>query len=321
VGSDWTRRSLGLLSLAALAASGCSHKRTSVYQGYVEGQFVYVASPQSGRLDYLAVTRGETVRAGHPLFVFDQEPELSAEHEAEKELYSSESRLADLRVGRRPQETAVTRAQLVQAQAAQKQAAAILASDEAQFEAGGVAQLELINARGAAETSAAKVSELEADLAVDALPAREQQIRAQVNQVAADRAALTDAAWRLEQKQIASPRQGLVFDTLYREGEWVTAGSPVVQLLPPENMEVRFFVPETLVGRLRPGEQISMQCDGCAANVAAPITYISPKSEYTPPVIYSNENRAKLVFMVIAKPPVDKATMLHPGQPVEVTLK
>lgn len=319
--TDRARRGLEVVTLAALVASGCSHQRTNTYQGYVEGRFVYVASPESGRLDHLAVERGETIAAGHPLFAFDREPELSAEREAEQVLRSSESRLADLQVGKRPQEIEVTRAQLMQAQAEKKQADAILASNEAQFHAGGIPQTELIDAQAAAETSAAKVRELEAELAVDALPAREQQIRAQVNQVAANRAALADTAWRLEQKEIASPRQGLVFDTLYRVGEWVTAGSPVVQLLPPENMEVRFFASETVVGRLRTGEQISVQCDGCAANVPAKITYISPQSEYTPPVIYSNENRAKLVFMVIAKPPVEKAPMLHPGQPVEVTLE
>lgn len=319
--TDWTRRGLEVLTLAALGASGCSHPRTNVFQGYVEGRFVYVASPESGRLDRLAVARGETIAAGHPLFAFDPEPELSEEREAEKVLHSAESRLADLRLGKRPQEIAVTRAQLAQAQAEEKQADAILASDEAQFHAGGIPRTDLIDAQGAAETSAAKVRELEAQLDVDALPAREQQIRAQVNQVAANRAALADAAWRLQQKQIASPRQGLVFDTLYRQGEWVTAGSPVVQLLPPEDMEVRFFVPETFVGRLRPGERISAQCDGCPAIIPAAITYISPQSEYTPPVIYSNQNRAKLVFMVIAKPPAEKAMMLHPGQPVEVTLE
>jgi len=311
----------GVLSLGALLAAGCSHPRANLYQGYVEGRFVYVASPESGRLEELAVARGETIAAGHPLFAFDREPELSEAREAQQVLRSAESKLADLRAGKRPQEIAVTRAQWMQAQSAKKQADAILAIDAAQFRAGGIAQTELVNAQAAAQTSAARVRELEAELEVDALPARGQQIRAQANQVAADRASLADAAWRLEQKEIASPRQGLVFDTLYREGEWVTAGSPVVQLLPPANMEVRFFVPETTVGRLRAGEPVSVQCDGCAAKVPAQITYISPQCEYTPPVIYSNANRAKLVFMVIAKPPAAKAAMLHPGQPVEVTLE
>jgi HlyD family secretion protein len=236
-------------------------------------------------------------------------------------LRSSESRLSDLETGKRPAEVDVTRAQLAQGIADKKQADQILASDETQFKAGGIAQTELINAQAAVETSAAKVRELEADLAVDALPAREDQIKAQTNQVAADRASLADAEWHLKQKQIASPRGGLVFDTLYRQGEWVAAGNPVVQLLPPENLEIRFFVPETVVGELRVGGNVRVACDGCANAVAATISFVSPQSEYTPPVIYSNENRSKLVYMVIANPPAQTATTLHPGQPVEVTVQ
>ena len=138
-----------------------------------------------------------------------------------------------------------TRAQLMQALAGKKEADQILASDEAQYLAGGIPQTDLINAQAAAESNTAKVRELEASLAVDALPAREQQIKAQLSQVAADRASLADATWKLQQKEIASPRRGLVFDTLYRVGEWVAAGNPVVELLPPENLEIRFFVPES----------------------------------------------------------------------------
>ena len=194
----------------------------------------------------------------------------------------------------------------MQALAEKKQADQILASDQAQYRAGGIPQTDLINAQAAAESSTAKVRELEASLAVDALPAREQQIKAQLSQVAADRASLADATWKLQQKEIASPRRGLVFDTLYREGEWVAAGNPVVELLPPENLEIRFFVPESVVGKLRVGQSIRVNCDGCSADIGATITFISPQNEYTPPVIYSNENRSKLVFMVIAKPSVQK---------------
>jgi HlyD family secretion protein len=312
---------LGSALIAALAATGCSHPPANMYQGYIEGKFVYVASPQSGRLDRLAVARGETVAVKQPLFAFDREPEASVVRNAQRLLESSQSRLADLETGKRPPEIDVTRAQLMQALAQKKQADQLLASDKKQYAAGGIAQTDLITAQEAADASAARVRELQADLAVDALPAREQQIKAQQNQVAADRASLSEAQWRLGQKDIASPRQGLVFDTLYREGEWVQAGNPVVQLLPPENMEVRFFVPETVVGKLKVGQSVAVECDGCASTVTAAITFISPQCEYTPPVIYSNENRAKLVFMVIAKPPEQKAMLLHPGQPVEVTVE
>jgi len=112
-----------------------------------------------------------------------------------------------------------------------------------------------------------------------------------------------------------------VVDTLYREGEWVAPGSPVIRLLPPKNVKVRFFVPERIVGGLEPGRKVLLHCDGCAADVAAEVNYIADEPEYTPPVIYSNETRAKLVFMVEARPSIENAGRLRPGQPVAVTLK
>jgi HlyD family secretion protein len=112
-----------------------------------------------------------------------------------------------------------------------------------------------------------------------------------------------------------------VYDTLYRAGEWVPAGSPIVQMLPPQNIKVRFFVPETLIGGLALGRDVTIHCDGCAADMAAKVTYVSNNAEYTPPVIYSNESRAKLVFMIEAHPSVADAAKLHPGQPVTVALK
>lgn len=318
-----TRNSLTILGLASatLAVCACAHRQTNTWQGYVEGRFVYVASPQNGRLEQLSVTRGQTIASGHPLFALDREPEASELRQAQQLLQTAQSRLADLQTGKRPAEVDVTRAQLAQARTQQKQANEILASYQAQYRAGGIPQTDLINAQGAADSSAARVRELEATLAVDALPAREQQIKAQQNQVAADRASLADAEWRMQQKEISAPRQGLVFDTLYRTGEWVSAGNPVVEMLPPENIELRFFVPEPVMGGLKVGQNISVHCDGCSSDIPAAITYISPQCEYTPPVLYSNQNRSKLVFMVIAKPPLDKAPMLHPGQPIEVTLQ
>jgi HlyD family secretion protein len=112
----------------------------------------------------------------------------------------------------------------------------------------------------------------------------------------------------------------LIFDTLYREGEWVTGGRPIIQLLPPENIEIRFFAPESVVGKLQVGQNISIHVDGRGDTVPASITFVSKEVEYTPPVIYSDENRAKLVFMIIARPAADQAATLHPGQPIKVTM-
>ncbi len=318
-------RPLALLSTAAVATAlflaGCSHPPANTYQGYVEGKFVYVASAQAGRLDRLSVTRGETISVSHPLFALDQEPEASAEAQAQQLLRVDEARLADLRTGKRPPEKDVIAAQLSQAKVEYQKAVDLLKSYESQYAAGGVPMTDLISARAAVEADAAVVHQYQSDLEVAALPGRDEQLKAQANQLAADRAALAQTKWKLQQKEIASPRSGLVFDTLYRQGEWVAAGNPIVQILPPENIEVRFFVPESIVGKLKVGQKITVHCDGCAADVPAVITFISNQVEYTPPLIYSNENRAKLAFMVIAKPPPDKATALHPGQPLEVTLQ
>ena len=125
----------------------------------------------------------------------------------------------------------------------------------------------------------------------------------------------------LTQKSLRAPQDGYVTDTLYVQGEWVPAGSPVVTLLPPANTKVRFFVPERILGSIRLGQQVSVLCDGCGEPVPAPVTYVAPQAEYTPPVIYSRENRAKLVFMVEARPAPAHAAKLHPGQPVEVRLQ
>lgn len=312
---------LGLVAGLAMICPGCSRKPSNTYQGYVEGKFVYVASPQGGRLTRLSVSRGETVEVMHPLFSLDHEPEAAAARQAEQLLRVSQAHLGDLQTGKRAPEIDVTRAQLLEALAEKKKSVDILKSYESQYAAGGVSLTDLISARAAVEASTARVREIESELVVAALPARDQQLKAQAEQVAADRAALEQATWKLQQKEIASPRDGLVFDTLYREGEWVAAGNPVVQVLPPENLEVRFFVPESVVGKLRLGQGVSAHCDGCSSEVSATITFISTQCEYTPPVIYSNENRSKLVFMVIAKPPAEKAASLHPGQPLEVTLQ
>ena len=112
---------------------------------------------------------------------------------------------------------------------------------------------------------------------------------------------------------------GLVFDTMYRTGEWVPAGSPVVRMLPAENVKVRFFVPEAVLGSLTPGARVEIRCDGCPAALPAVVSYVSVQAEYTPTNIYSNDTRAKLVFMVEARPQPGDAARLHPGQPVQVT--
>ena len=133
-----------------------------------------------------------------------------------------------------------------------------------------------------------------------------------------DNQRVAQAEWNFTQKAQAAPQAGLVFDTLYREGEWVDAGHPVVVLLPPEDIEVRAFVPETKIGKVHPGDQVQVFVDGISEPFKGTLRYIFPQAEYTPPVIYSEESRSKLVFMVEIDFDPETAAKLHPGQPVDV---
>jgi HlyD family secretion protein len=305
--------------LALLA--GCSKPPADTFQGYVEGEFAYLASSQPGQLVELAVQRGQTVAANALLFTLESTNEADAVRQAQQQLQAAESQRADLLTGKRPVEVAVSQAQLAQARSEAQRTATQLQRDDEQYRAGGIARSQLDDSRAAAVNAQARVRELEAQVRVARLPGREQQIRAQAAQVEAARAALAQARWKLDQKQVRALQAGLVYDTLYRAGEWVPAGSPVVRMLPPGNVKVRFFVPEAVVGGLAPGRAVAIRCDGCAAEIGATLRFVSSLAEYTPPNIYSNEARSKFVFMVEAYPQPADAVKLHPGQPVEVVLR
>ncbi|MDR6475552.1 HlyD family secretion protein [Burkholderia sp. OAS925] len=308
------------LFLGVLLA-GCTQRDENAYQGYAEGEYVYLGSSQAGTLTQLQVARGQTVKAGASLFALDSVDETAALRQAQQQLAAARSQLADIQTGKRVPEVNVNRAQLAEAAANARKAALQLTRDEAQYSAGGIAKAQLDDSRANAEATSAQVRQLTNQVEVARLPGRSQQIAAQQAQVAAAEAVVAQAQWKLDQKRASAPADGLVYDTLYRLGEWVPAGSPVVQLLPPQNIKVRFFVPETRVGALAPGREVSIHYDGCAVDLTAKITYVANKAEYTPPVIYSNESRAKLVFMIEAHTSVADATKLHPGQPVTVALK
>jgi HlyD family secretion protein len=310
---------VALLACMTVFATGCTHGSRNTYQGYVEGEFVYMASSQSGQLVGLSVQRGETVASGALLFTLESQNESDAVRQAARQLEAAQAQLSDLLTGKRPPEVAVNEAQLAQARSDADRLSLQRQRDQAQYEAGGIAKGQLDDSREQALSAEGHVRELEAQLEVAHLPGRREQIRAQEALVEADRAALAQAQWKLDQKQVRALRGGLVFDTMYRNGEWVPAGSPVVRLLPPENIKVRFFVPEAVLGSLQPGRAVVLHCDGCAAAIAAAVSYTSVQAEYTPTNIYSNDTRQKLVFMIEARPQPSDAVKLHPGQPVQVS--
>jgi HlyD family secretion protein len=313
-----TRSLLPMTLAAAAAVTACARTDTGTFQGYVEGEFVYIGSGVAGRLERLLVARGQRIEAGTPLFQLEANQEAAALRQADQTLGAAQAQLADLQTGRRREELEVIRAQFEQATATEKQSASQLARDEAQLEAGGISRMQLDASRAKHEVDAARVRELKGQLEVAELAARPDQIRAQSSQVAATRAVVDQTRWRLDQKQVVAAQAGAVVDTLFHEGEWVPAGSPVVRMLPPANVKVRFFVPQPSLARFPVGGKLTLRCDGCAREVMATVSYVSTEPEFTPPVIYSNETRAKLVFMIEARPAPEDAAILRPGQPVEV---
>ncbi len=223
--------------------------------------------------------------------------------------------------GKRPTEIASLEAQLDRAKANLKLASDDLARREKLGGADVISKEELDQARAQRDADQAQVDQLTADLETAKLGGRKDVIRAAQAAVASQHAALDKAKWSFDQKQQFAPTNALVQDTLYRQGEWVAAGNPVVVLLPPANLKVRFFVPETELAKIKTGETVIVTFDGAAHPYSATVNYISTQAEFTPPVLYNRENRAKLVYMIEAKFSPADAADLRPGQPVDVKIR
>lgn len=250
--------------------AGCGKNSSGDFQGYVEGEYVYVAAPLGGTMISLAVARGDSVTNGQPLFELERASEAASLEQAEKNLALAKTNLNF-------SETTFQRNLVLR----ENPSGIISAQD-----------LDKSRAQRDAEDA----------------------------QVAVQQAAMEKSKWSFEQKQQFAPAAGQVHDTLYRQGEFVAAGSPVVSLLPPENLKVRFFVPQEKLAQIKVGGTVSVKPDGAAKPFSATVNYISTQAEYTPPVIYSRETRANLVFMIEAKFSPADAAELRPGQPVDVEI-
>lgn len=316
---NFTMRLAAAVTGLALIFSGCEKPSRKELQGYVEGDFVYVSAASAGQLLKLHVQRGQQVKAGDPLFDLDPEPEQSRLAEAEHRVAGAGATLADLKKGRRPSEVAALEAQLQEAQAALVFAKAELERQKALTGGGATTERDRELAASNEAQAVEQVKKLQAELKTAELGAREDQIAAAEAELKAAEAVLAQSRWAVLQKKGESPNDAVVYDTLYREGEWVAAGKPVVSLLPPDHVKIRIFVPEPLLTRIHVGDTAVVQTSSQTASIRAKVSFISPQAEYTPPVLYSRDNRARLVFMVELRPEGAAGAALQPGLPVDVT--
>jgi HlyD family secretion protein len=299
--------------------SSCSRTHETRWQGYLEGEFVYVAAPVAGRLEHLAVQKGARVEKGAALFTLEQQSELAAQRQAQDQLRAAQARVEDLKKGSRPSELAALEARVEQARAAAELANLEFQRLESLHKTSVISENDFDRARLNYAQAVRAQDELTAQLATARLGGRSDAITAAEAEVSAAAAAKQRADWVVDQKTQTAPIEALVYDTLYRPGEFVATGSPVVSLLPPASLKVRFFLPEAEFAKLKAGDVVRVNLSGRANPLSARVSYLSPQPEYTPPVLYNRENRAKLVFMVEALFDASDARDLHPGQPVDVT--
>jgi HlyD family secretion protein len=318
----WRWRIAVVVLLAAGAAAWWWYHRAPapiVWQGYADADYVKVGPTQQGLLTSLSVARGDQVATGAPLFAQDKTADCAARDQAERLLAQAQEQLANLEASAKKTEIEQATANLADARAALDRTQVDLARKEALVRTNAASVQQVDQARADFKSAQAKVQAAEAALAQTLAPmGREPEIKAQRRAVDAARAALEMAQWRLDQRQVTSPVAARVADVLARPGETVAAGAPVVSLLPPENILVRFFVPETALATIHRGDSVALACDACPADFAATVAFVSPQAEYTPPVIYSESSKAKLVYLVEARPRADQARLLNPGQPIEV---
>jgi HlyD family secretion protein len=287
--------------------------------GYLEADTTMIAAPVAGRLVARPVERGDRVAPGRPLFALDVTEADAGIARLAAQLAGADARLADAHAAaRRPEEQNVIRAQ-------RDEARAQLALAERDLERQSELQSRSVSARSTYDQAVAQVAQLkariagfDAQLTVGDLGGRTQQLAA----LAADRdavaAQLAETRHRRADMTPTAPVAGRIEETFYSPGEWVPAGVPVVSLVADGALKLRFFVAETEVATVRPGETVAFACDGCRPGLTATVERVATKAEYTPPVIYSTGARAKLVFLVEARPSAEAAG-LSAGLPVEVT--
>ena len=287
------------------------------YLGYVEGETVMIAAPQAGRITTRPAIKGRTIKKGETVFSLDPGVAAAERDRAEAAVHTAQAQLDNLLTGKRDAELDQIRAQRREAEASLALAKAELLRTLSLATTGTGSRMSLDQAQAAVSQYEARIAQFEAAERVGKLAGRGAEIEAARSKVKEAEASAEQARARLVELSPASPIDAIVENTFFEVGEWVGAGQPVVSLLPPNAVSLRYFVPEAALAKAQPGTSIHFTCDGCGPEKTATITHVEASPEFTPPVIYSQSARAKLVFLVEARPDVIDP-LLRPGLPIEV---
>lgn len=291
-------RSFALLSLLLLTTA-CTPPPAprDVLQGYGEARFTYIAAEEAGRINSVAIADGQTVAAGAVAFELDVTRMALAADSAAAAAAAASSR-AD-RAGALAQ---AVRRDEAEAEIARQN----LRRSRTLFERGLVAQARLDADTAAANAANAAVAQ-----------ARAEQAAARTDAGGAGASARL-AQRRVRDMRITIPRAGVIHMVYHRPGEVVAPGAPLAALIAAGDMRVRFFAPQDMLARLAPGARVTLACDGCPQGLTGRVSFVATEPQFTPPIIYSREQRAKLVFLVEAIP--DDPAAIRPGLPIDVGL-
>ncbi len=313
-------RRLAPVLLAALLVAGCSEQASNEFPGYMEADLVLVGSEQGGRVEKLLVKEGDSIEAGVRVFSLESEEQKAEVAEARSRVAEAAARLEDAKQQmQRPGEIEVLEASLRQAKAMFEQSTLNLGRTQTLYDRKWVAKAQLDEAKAQHDRNEAAVAEAERRIDAAKLPNRSDLIDAAAASLDAAKHALEQAEKNLCKRDVAAPAAGTVEEVYFRPGEVVNSGQAVIALLPPDNLKVRFFVQEPVRAALMAGQTVHVSCDGCADGLDAKISFIAREAEFTPPVIFSREQRQKLVYLVEARPSSATAK-LTAGQPVTVSV-
>jgi HlyD family secretion protein len=319
------RRAVLLLSglataVVAIALFTLPANEGAEFPGYMEADLVLVGSEQGGRVLALSVEEGASVKQGDPIFTLESSEQEASVAAAKARVTEAEARLADAKAElQRPDEIKVLEAALDEAKAMLQVATNNLERAQALFDRGWTTKAQLDDAIAQHDRNEAAVAEAEKRIVAAKLPGRSDMIDAAAANAEAARHALSEAEKNLAKRKVVAPADGTVEEVYFRPGEVVNAGQGVIALLPPRNLKVRFFVAEPVRAGLQVDQTVELSCDGCPADLTAKINFIAREAEFTPPVIFSREQRQKLVYLVEARPE-GPAAKLTAGQPVTVKL-
>lgn len=304
--------------MAAVAAllPGLGGPDAGSFSGYVEADYAYIAAPSAGRIETISPAEGDRVFAGQQLFTLESTGESAALRAAEAQVRVAEANLANLETGSREQEIAVVRAEVARAEAERDLAVGNVRRAEQLYSRQNIAEAQVDEARTALASAEAQVAELKARLAVAELPARDAQRIAAEASLDAARAQAAEARSALDDRVVLSPVGGTVEDVYFVPGETAGAGTPVLSILPDGSRKVLFFVPEPLRASIALGDTVAVTCDSCPDGVTGTVSRLGSSPQYTPPIIYSRDERSRLVFRAEAR--IGPESGLLPGQPVTV---